>query len=199
MAKLKNMNKKKFMNEIKRNLKGLSKEDRDEIIEDYEEHFEIGKKKKRSENEIAKSLGNPKQLAKQAKLEFLVSKAEEEKSAKNILRVVFATIGMSFFNLVFILGPFFGFLAVIISLFATGFALTVSGLAVIIAGIFYPAFSHFIYFMSINPIAIVLAGICLTSFGALFSIGSWYVGKGFYVVTIKYVKLNAKIIQGKSK
>lgn len=191
----KEINKKKFMDELKRNLKGLSKEDREEIIEDYEEHFEIGKKKKRKENEIAKSLGNPKQIAKQAKVELLVTKAEDEKSVKNIFRMVFATISLSFFNLVFVVGIFIALLAVIISLFVTGFAIAVSGIAVMFSGIFYPAISNYVYFMNINSLAIVFGGICLTSFGVLFLIGTWYVGKWFYILTVKYVKLNARIIK----
>lgn len=187
------------MRELERNLKGLSREDRKEITEDYEEHFAVGKSKKRSEENIAKSLGNPKQIAKQAKIELLVSKAEDEKSVGNIFRVVFATIGLSFFNLVFVVGIFFAFFAVIIALFATGFAISISGLALIAGGIFSPIFNQYIFLQGISPVAIVLAGICLTSFGALFTIGTWYVGKGFYILTIKYVKLNIKIIRGKEK
>jgi uncharacterized membrane protein len=60
------MNKKQFMQELKDNLIGLSEDDRKEIIEDYEEHFELGKKNKRKESKIAKSLGNPKEIAKEA-------------------------------------------------------------------------------------------------------------------------------------
>ncbi len=193
------MSKKRFMNELKRNLRGLSKEDRDEIVEDYEEHFEVGKKKKRKESEIAKSLGNPKQIAKQAKVELLVSKAEEDKSAKNILRVVFATISLSFFNLVFVVGIFFALLSVIIALFATGFAVAVSGIVIIFSGVFYPTFSQFSFYFSISPLAIIFAGIAVTALGILLLIGTLYIGKGFYVITIKYVKLNIKIIKGKSR
>ncbi len=195
----KQMDKKKFMSELKRNLKGLSKEDREEIIEDYEEHFEVGKKKKRKESEIAESLGNPKHLAKQAKLELLVSKAEEEKSVKNILRVVFATISLSFFNLVFVVGIFFGLLAVVISLFAVGFSIAISGLAVFISGILYPVLSNYTYLFGISPLAVIFSGIALMAFGTLFLIGTWYVGKGFYIITIKYVKLNVRIVRGRSK
>ena len=104
-----------------------------------------------------------------------------------------------FFNLVFVVGLFFGLLGILIALFSAGFAITISGIAVMFAGMFYPAFSQFIYFASISPITVILAGICLTSLGMLFLIGSWYVGKGFYDVTIKYIKFNIKIIRGRSK
>lgn len=190
------MNKKQFIHEFERNLKGISKEDTKEIVRDYEEHFSIGKNKGRKEDEIAKSLGNPKQLAKQAKLELLVSKAEEKKSFGNILRVVFATIGMSLFNLIFVVGIFFALFAVIIALFATGFAISMSGLALIIGGILSPIFVNFISLGGLDPVIIIIAGIGLISFGILFMMGIWYLAKGFYILTIKYVKLNIRIIRG---
>lgn len=189
------MNRKEFMSELKRNLKGLSKEDREEIIQDYEDHFSIGKKKKRKESEIAKALGSPKQIAKQAKLELLISNAEKDKSIKNIGRVIFAAIGLSFFNLIFILGPFVGLLSVLISLFAVGFSLGISGIAVVIAGIIPGILSNLIQISGITNLLIVLVGLILFSIGSLFLIGTWYLSKGFYILTIKYVKLNVRIIR----
>ncbi|MCA9487466.1 MAG: DUF1700 domain-containing protein [Nanoarchaeota archaeon] len=64
------MNKKEFLHELKKNLKSIKKEDREEIIRDYEEHFAVGKKQKRKESEIAESLGNPKDIAKNVKEEL---------------------------------------------------------------------------------------------------------------------------------
>jgi uncharacterized membrane protein len=191
------MDKKQFINEFEKNLKGVSREDKKEIIRDYEEHFAIGKKKGRKENDIAKSLGNPKQLAKQARMELLVTKAEEEKSAGNLLRMIFATIGMSFFNLIFVVGIFFAFLGVVIALFATGFAITIAGLALMIVA-FLPAMDFF-YITAFNPISMFCGGIAIASLGALFTIGTYYIGKGFYILTVKYVKLNARIIRGREK
>lgn len=64
------MKKKKFIEELRKNLKFLKKEDLEEILGDYEEHFRVGKKKKRSEVEIARSLGNPKEIAKEIREEL---------------------------------------------------------------------------------------------------------------------------------
>ena len=191
------MNKKQFMNEFEKNLKGISKQDRKEIIYDYEEHFEIGEKKGRKEEEIAKKLGNPKQLAKSARMELLVTKAEEEKSAGNLFRMIFATIGMSFFNLIFVVGIFFALLSVIIALFATGFAITITGLALVVLT-FFPAIEFF-YIPAFNHLSIFFGGIAILCLGMLFTIGTYYIGKGFYILTIKYVKLNIRIIRGREK
>jgi len=64
------MKKKEFIKELEKNLHGLPKEDMKEILEDYEEHFKVAKKKKRKESEISESLGNPKEIAKEAKKEL---------------------------------------------------------------------------------------------------------------------------------
>jgi len=188
--------KKQFMSELKKNLKSLSKEDREEIIEDYEEHFDVGKKKKRTEADIAKSLGKPKQLAKQAKAELLVSKAEKKKSFKNIWKAIFATIGLSFFNLIVMLGPFIAMFAIVISFFAAGFAIAMSGLALVVAA-FLPL--EFFYIPAFNHLAMFFGGIGLVCLGILFCIGTWYIGKGFSILTIKYIKLNIRIISGEKE
>lgn len=61
------MNKDQFMKELKEYLAFLKGEDVKDILEDYEEHFAVGKKKKRKESEIAKSLGSPKDIAKEVR------------------------------------------------------------------------------------------------------------------------------------
>ncbi len=73
------MNRKEFMDELKEHLVGVSKVDRDEIIEDYEEHFKIGKREKRSEKDIVESLGDPRQIAKDARGELSGSNKGELK------------------------------------------------------------------------------------------------------------------------
>lgn len=64
------MNKQKFLEQLEERLIGIPKEDKKEILQDYEEHFKIGKKKKRNEEEISKSLGNPKEIAKEIRDEL---------------------------------------------------------------------------------------------------------------------------------
>lgn len=64
------MKKEEFMQTLKDELTGLSKEDIDEILEDYKYHFEAGKRKGRKDSEIIKSLGSPKEIAENAKKEL---------------------------------------------------------------------------------------------------------------------------------
>ena len=64
------MRRKEFLEELRKNLSGLPKEDIEEIIDDYKEHFKVGRKKHRKESEIAESLGDPKEIAREAKEEL---------------------------------------------------------------------------------------------------------------------------------
>jgi uncharacterized membrane protein len=74
------MNKKEFFEELNEYLVGVSNKDREELLQDYEEHFKVGKKKKRSERDIIKSLGEPKQIAREIRAELYSSEKTELKS-----------------------------------------------------------------------------------------------------------------------
>ncbi len=189
------MNKKEFFKELKLRLKNLNKEDRDEIIEDYEAHFAIGLKKGRTESALIKSLGNPKIIAKHTYADLLIKKAENKSSFPNVMRAVLASIGLGFFNLVFVSGIFFGLVGVLIGIYAVTISLIFAGLAAIIVP-FVAMSTNFIY-VGVTPIISIFAGIACAGLGLLLLIGDYYISKGFFSVIIKYLKLNIKIIVGK--
>jgi uncharacterized membrane protein len=186
------MNKKEFFEQLREELKDLPESDLNEILSDYEEHFEIGKTKKRSEKEIIEKLGDPTIIAKEFKTIVLVKKAEQNTTFGNVTRVVFASLGLGFFNLVFVFGPFVGALAVLFSLFITGISLVMSGFA----SIFLTVFSSHMPWIVIesNPIAIILSSISIICAGSLLSIATYYLSKFFFKITLKYIKLNFNII-----
>lgn len=84
------MDKKQFLHELEKNLHGMPREDAKEILGDYEEHFVVGKKKGRKEWEIAKSLGNPKEIAEEAKRE-LGGKEDFAEDIKKVGRIIGST------------------------------------------------------------------------------------------------------------
>lgn len=57
------MNKKEFLNALEYALRNLNGEVRNDILKDYEEHFEIGAMKGKTEEEIAEELGNVDDIA----------------------------------------------------------------------------------------------------------------------------------------
>lgn len=187
------MNKKEFIKELKNHLKHLQKEELDEIVADYEEHFQIGSEEGRSEKEIVKSLGKPKTIAKHVKAEHLVKKAEDETSTKSVLRAVLASLGLGFFNLVFVLGPFLGIVGVLIGITGAGLGLTIGG----IGALFFLLTGIATSGISLKASFFISIGI--TTLGLLILIANFYIARFFGKLVLKYLKLNLKIIKPEAR
>jgi len=190
------MNKKEFMHKLSSYLRGIPEEDRQDVISDFEEHYKEGLAEGRSEEDIADSLGDPKSLANQLRASILVNKAEKITSVVNITRAVFATLGLGFFNLIFILGPFIAIAAIPVALFASAIAITATGITVFFASIFGPLFPHY-FAVLINPAVAIFGSIGFTCFGILVFVGVIYLAKLFYRLFVRYIKFNLRIITGK--
>lgn len=183
------MSKKEFIKELRKNLKHLQKEELDEIIADYEEHFEAGKADGRTEKEIAKSLGTPKKIAKHIVAKHLVKKAEHTTSPRNVLNALLASLGLGFFNLVFVLGPFLAIIGILVGIFAAGIGLTIGGLG---AMIFMALNIAIVGVPHVTAFFLLLGIICL---GLLILIGDYYLARLFGKLTLKYLKLNIHVVK----
>ena len=105
------MDKEEFLEILRSQLRNIQGKDLTEILQDYEEHITIGIEEGREEGELIKSLGDPNELAKQINADYHIKKAETTTSASNILRAVYASIGLGLFNVIFVLGPLLMILA----------------------------------------------------------------------------------------
>ena len=187
------MNKKEFLGRLSELIKDIPEEEKKDILFDYEEHFRIGLEKGRKEEEIAASLGDPKVIAKQSRVSCILKKAEKTTSVNNIMRAIFAAVGLGFFNLVIVLGPAIGLIGILVALFAVAFAITISGAAVLFGTLMGPVFVWNIYIPFAAVVSIPL-GIGLTALGLLSIIGAFYLTKFFYKLSISYLKMNLQII-----
>ena len=187
------MNKKEFLGRLSELIKDIPEEEKKDILFDYEEHFRIGLEKGRKEEEIAASLGDPKVIAKQSRASCILKEAEKTTSASNIIRAIFAAVGLGFFNLVIVLGPAIGLIGILVALFASAFAITVSGVALLFGTLIGPVFAWNVYIPFTVVVSIPL-GIGLTALGLLSLIGVFYLTKFFYKFSISYLKMNLQII-----
>ena len=181
------MNKQAFLNELSSQLKTVPEHDRIDMLYDFEEHFELAMESGKTEEEIAESLGNPKLIAKDLLAEYLVSQAESDQSVKSMFHAVLATISLSFFNIIFLLGPIVAIIGVYLALSATAIVLTLSPLVLIVSLLFEGPSNFLIEFFM---------AIIFCSLGVLMSIGMIYVGKFLYQMILKYVKFNIRIVKG---
>lgn len=189
------MNKEKFLDDLKERLKQLPKEDLDVLMQDFQDHFQIGLDEGRNEKEIIKSLGSPQTIAKHVKAYMLVEQAQDNTSIGNLIKAIIATLSIGFFNIVFISGILVGLYVLLFAFFLAAGSIIFTGLLAIISPFISP-FIETLSFGGIHPIVIFFFGIGLTSFGILFFIADGYVARWFYNITLKYCKMNIKIIDG---
>ncbi len=127
------MNKDEYIEKLSKLLKKLPKEEREDILWDYEEHFMIGLEKGRSEEEISKALGNPKTLAKQIKTEYMVKKAEDKQSASSMFEAILSAAGLGIFNLIFVAVPALILIAILLTFFVLSGAMVFGGIYITLA------------------------------------------------------------------
>lgn len=189
-------NEQEFIRILKERLEGtLQKDELDDIISDYAEHFSIGRTNGRTEEELWRSLGSPDDIAREIKAIHLVKKAESVRSARNIVHAVVASLGLGLFNLVFVLVPFIILVVLLCVIFLVGAAIAFGGLAGLVYSLLqilgFSAFS--IWF---SPFAGMFFSIGMTTTGLLIVIGNYYLARFFYHVCIRYLKWNISVITG---
>ncbi|MFA5267289.1 MAG: DUF1700 domain-containing protein [Methanoregula sp.] len=189
-------NEQEFIRIIRSRLEGtLPKDELDDIISDYSEHFSIGKANGRTDEELWRSLGSPEDVAREIRVMHLVKKAEDNRSCRNIFHAAIATLGLGFFNLVFVLAPFILLVVMLLVIFMIGVMVTFAGLAGIVYSLLqmigFAAFSVWY-----SPLAGVFISTGMTTTGLLLIIGSYYLARFFYYVCIRYLKWNISIITG---
>lgn len=180
------MTKEQFMKELSELLTKVSEHDRKEILADIEEHFEMATMEGKTEEEICQSLGSPKTIAKDFLLDYRIQQAENEKSVKNLSQAVMATVGLSFFNIVFVLGP-------VIAIAAVYFAFSVVSVVMALAPV---GWLISIIFNSQDMLLRFFISLTMSGLGIIFSLVLMYVGKFLYSVILKYAKLNIRLIKG---
>ena len=188
------MKKKTFMEKLEKELSSLPKKEVKDILFDYEEYFAEGKKRKRTEENIAKSLGDPKKLGKTLRAEYRINVAKEKPTAKSITKAVLASISLGLFNAIVVIGPLAGLFAVIVSLYAVVLSLGVTGIAV-----FFAALAIIFVESVMLGLAALFASIALLTLTVILTIGVNFITKWFIKGLVGYMKLNVKIVRGEKQ
>lgn len=199
------MNRKEFLESLRNQLKNIPGEEIDDILQDYGDHITIGMEKGRNEEELIKSLGDPKEIAKQINVNYLIKNAETKTSARNIFRAVYATAGLGIFNLIFILPPFIIILFLLFVLFAVPILMMLTYLMVLVGSMFSLLAPGFFFktfegdFSGPEAVGALFISIGSISLGLLILIGGYYVSKVIFKLVLMYLKFNLNIIQNKEE
>jgi len=189
------MNKEQFLDQLRRSLSGIPEEEKKEILYDYEEHFSSGLENGQEEEEIARSLGNPRVLGKSYRIESLLDEERGGHRASNIMRAVFASLSLGFFNVIITIPLFAGLFAGLAGLWAGAVSLAASGVAVIVGVILQPLFPAFISLGGLSIPFLIFSGIGISALGLLSVIGMWKLSQLFFRMTARYVQFNLRIIK----
>jgi len=189
-------NEQEYIRILKTRLEGtLPKNELDDILSDYTEHFSIGKANGRTDEELWRSLGSPDDVAREIRVMHLVKKAEDIRSCRNIFHAAVATLGLGLFNLVFVLVPFMLLVIMLSVFFILGVMITFFGFVGIVYSLLQIiGVSTFSVWHS--PLAGVFFATGMTTTGLLVIIGNYYLSRFFYHVCIQYLKWNISVITG---
>ncbi|MBG9774345.1 HAAS signaling domain-containing protein [Brevibacillus laterosporus] len=183
------MNKDAFLHELKVSLSNISAEEREDILYDYIEHFQIGLEEGKSEKEIIEKLGSPKMIAKELLVTFHLDKAQSQPTLGNLFGVIVAMIGVSFMNFVFVLGPSIVILGFLLAGWGISLALMISPILAVLSAIMF-GFSSSQWLQ-------VFAALTLCGLGILLMNGMYYATIFMYKLFIRYLKMNITIVRSK--
>lgn len=193
------MNRTEFISKLNKCLKSLGENERKEIVSDYEEHFDAGISLGKSEEEIALQLGDPCALGKMYMADSAVKRAENEKSFANLLSLAAAIISLSIFNLIFFIPVFAAVIGVAVGVLGGIVGILAAGVGVTIISILHPVinleFINSANLIAADWAALFFLGVSVTSFGVFFSVIYLKGIKLLWILLIRYLKFNIKIIK----
>jgi uncharacterized membrane protein len=175
-----------YLQELEKELMSLPAQERNEVLEDYEEHFEMAKSSGRSDEDIIHGLGSPRKIAKELLAQSEITKATNNPSLNSVSKAVFASVSLGLFNLLFVLAPFLVMVIIPFTLFIIAAAFISSPVILLIQEGFTSSFMTSIFLM-----------IGLVGLGLLFILAAIKVSKFFYKVILSYLNFNLNIVRRK--
>lgn len=152
------MSRQEFLGKLRAALYGLPPVRIDEIVADYQSHFDEGRAAGRSEAEVAAALGDPGRLAKELRAEAHVERWKEERTPSAGAAAVIALIGLIALDWFFLLPILFVILAML-------FAMAIVALCLLAAGPFVAVLGHIGSGEILSQPAALLAGLCMMASG----------------------------------
>jgi uncharacterized membrane protein len=155
-----------YLQSLSRALNRLDQAERDDILSDYREHFEIGLSQGKTEKQIAQELGEPESIAKLYTALSATTQAEKTKKPQDAMRMVGAAFAYRMGKGLIIGTLYLVFVLAIIPVFALGASLVVGAAALVCLAVleFVKSFIAFGFLA-------VFAGITLLGMGALCLMG----------------------------
>ncbi len=121
-----------FLKTLMRSLKHMSAQEKQDIIDDYREHFEAGLEAGKTEQEVAAALGDPVQLAKMHVMQSTSNAAHESKGLGDTMHMIGAALSYKAGGGILVGCLYLVCLTVLVSLFAVSAGLVLIGLGCLV-------------------------------------------------------------------
>ena len=191
------MNQADFLSQLRRALGGMSEAEKTEILSDYEEHFRMARAAAKSDDETSQSLGNPRILGRSYRVDSLLEEGRSGGKVTSVLRAIFASLSLGFFNIIIVLGPFVALLGVLVGLWAGAIAMALSGAGAFVMTLASPLLPHIVHVTGIAIPFVLFCSIGVAALGVLWAIGMWFLTRWFVFAVAKYAQFNARIIMNR--
>ena len=130
------MTRQAFMARLQEGLRGLPPQTVADIVTDYEAHFSDGLAAGRTEDEVARALGDPERLARELRAESALNRWREERSPSSAAGAVFAVLALGALDILILLPLLMGVAGALFGLFIASIAAFFAGGVVFAAGPF---------------------------------------------------------------
>ena len=171
------MNKEQYLSKLKKLLPDYEAQ---EIINDFEEHFNTALAEGKTEEEIIKDLGDPIEIAK----EYGYEEKSKAKASSGVR--VFALIGLVLFDLMIGIPILASLFSAWMSLWSVVVSLIAAGIGMLVG----------IFLVSIPWYILVCGAIAVLAFAVLLGIGMIYVSKYAFKGLVWYGRLHIKAATG---
>lgn len=182
------MNRDLFLSELRVALRGLNRQEIDDIVSDYRAHFAEAQTAGRSEQDVADALGDPKRLAKELRAETGLRRWQERRTPGTYFGALVALCGLAAIDLIILLPLLcvLGFAAFVMGV--VFFALIIAGFGVLASPLWVAPLTSWT-----SAVSLVLAGAGLIAggigAGALLLLGM----EGVLLLLSKYARLHYQL------
>ncbi|AVO03437.1 hypothetical protein A9958_13470 (plasmid) [Staphylococcus simulans] len=158
------MNKNEFLITLKKTIKKLPRNEKEDILNEYTDHFLSGIENGQSEEDISDELGDPKRIGRELCFVSAIDNVTKQKNTKNLISVFIAISSLSILNLFVISSVLFTtllFSPIIISLIIIIPVLLLLPFILLIIGFIY-GFDYITFIDIVKAVIGVLIGILLS-------------------------------------
>ena len=189
-----------FLNKLESSLTSLDEKDKQDILDDFRQHFKEGLEQGKTEEEIATLLGNPDEIVKQFTSENSNEETVKQESKKEKQTIptnrIFLFIALMFLNVCIVIPLMCAGAGVLFSLYGVVACLIIASVLIVLVSILSMFGIALLLGGMWLPVALAFLGVGLLSLGILSILGLIQLTKLSYKFVCKYTMYHINIVKG---